>query len=249
MTDWLVVTDLDGTLLDHDSYDWAPAQPALDRLKRLAIPLVLNSSKTRAELRRLRQALALDTPFIAENGAVIDWGDGSGLGFAEPRQHLLDVLGRLREQGFAFEGFADWSQAEIAARTGLPLQEAALAAEREYTEPLLWQGGPESLAAFTQALAHQGLQAQQGGRFLTVMGQYSKGTAVQALRARYPGRQLIALGDSPNDLSLLEAADLAVVVKSPRSEALRPKVPTLRTRLPGPKGWNQAIEDILDNRS
>ncbi len=29
----LVFSDLDGTLLDHDSYRWAPARPALDGLK------------------------------------------------------------------------------------------------------------------------------------------------------------------------------------------------------------------------
>lgn len=28
----LVFTDLDGTLLDHESYDWSPARPALNRL-------------------------------------------------------------------------------------------------------------------------------------------------------------------------------------------------------------------------
>ena len=36
----VVVTDLDGCLLDARTYEWAAALPALDTLKRRAIPLV-----------------------------------------------------------------------------------------------------------------------------------------------------------------------------------------------------------------
>lgn len=35
---YLVFTDLDGTLLDHDTYSWEAARPALDRLKRQQVP-------------------------------------------------------------------------------------------------------------------------------------------------------------------------------------------------------------------
>lgn len=249
MTDWLVVTDLDGTLLDHQSYSWAPAKPALARLSELGIPVILNSSKTRSEIRQLRQQLSLSSPFIAENGAILDWGDGGAESFAEPRQHLLQVLAQLRDQGFAFAGFADWDRRQVARMTGLDQAQAALAMDREFTEPLLWQGDDDALAAFHQALARHGLQAQQGGRFLSVMGQYSKGACLSALRARYPGRRLIALGDSPNDAPMLDLADIAVVIRSPRSDLLSPLGPCIRTQQPGPAGWNQAIQDILDNRS
>lgn len=43
----ILFSDLDGTLLDHDTYDWSPAQPALKQLAALEVPLVLTSSKTR----------------------------------------------------------------------------------------------------------------------------------------------------------------------------------------------------------
>ena len=44
---------------------------------------------------------------------------------------------------------------------------------------------------------------------------------------------LIALGDSPNDLSLLAAADVAVVIKSGKSDQLDPQGPAtiIRTSL------------------
>jgi len=46
----VVFTDLDGTLLRHEDYSWLPAGPALAELRRRRIPLVIASSKTRAEI-------------------------------------------------------------------------------------------------------------------------------------------------------------------------------------------------------
>ena len=42
----IVATDLDGTLLDHYTYDWQPAARAIELLKQKCIPLVINTSKT-----------------------------------------------------------------------------------------------------------------------------------------------------------------------------------------------------------
>jgi len=68
---FLVFTDLDGTLLDHDTYDWEPAIPALDVCRERGVPVILVSSKTRAELDILRRRLSLKGPFISENGGGI----------------------------------------------------------------------------------------------------------------------------------------------------------------------------------
>jgi mannosyl-3-phosphoglycerate phosphatase len=57
----VVVTDVDGCLLD-ETYRWEPARPALDALKKRGIPLVLCSSKTRAEMEPLHADLGLDAP-------------------------------------------------------------------------------------------------------------------------------------------------------------------------------------------
>ena len=63
----IVFSDLDGSLLDHDTYDWAPARPALEALRESGIPLVLVSSKTLAELDDYRRQLDLRHPVVAEN--------------------------------------------------------------------------------------------------------------------------------------------------------------------------------------
>lgn len=54
----LIFTDLDGTLLDHESYDFTPARPMLARLAAMRAPVVLASSKTAAEIAEWQQGLA-----------------------------------------------------------------------------------------------------------------------------------------------------------------------------------------------
>ena len=112
----LVVTDLDGTLLDHDSYSHEAAQGALSLLEQLRIPVVFATSKTRAEVLALREELGNTDPFIAENGAAVliprryfesmpegcREHDGYWLReFAPPRSHWGPVLEPLRQSGEA----------------------------------------------------------------------------------------------------------------------------------------------------
>jgi len=64
----IVFTDLDGTLLDHHTYDYSPALPALAKLQERQIPLVFCTSKTAAEMIPFRTEIENVDPFIVENG-------------------------------------------------------------------------------------------------------------------------------------------------------------------------------------
>lgn len=253
MSALLVVTDLDGSLLDHHDYSFDAAQPSLDVIRQRGIPLVLCSSKTRAEMEVLQRQLAPGHPFICENGAAICAPGDDGVSveaLVPPRDEVLSVLARLRrEQGFRFTGFNDLSVEDIAGITGLSADAAALAAAREYSEPLRWEDGEERKQAFIQALQQHGLVALQGGRFLSVAGPGDKGRALRRLRTRYAAdATVIALGDSPNDESMLAAADIAVIIRSERSDSLAPVGPQriVRTRQHGPSGWQEAMSALLD---
>jgi mannosyl-3-phosphoglycerate phosphatase len=251
MSGLLIFTDLDGTLLDHDSYGYADAEPALKELRRRGIPLVLASSKTRLEMTEIHRELDLDAPFICENGAAICEPDGEPEALAMARAGVLEVLARLRrDYDFSFTGFNDCTDSDIAALTGLPPDRAALAAAREYSEPILWRDTPARRDLFLQLLSESGLQAQQGGRFLAISGPCDKAAAMAMVTERYVNRAgltTVALGDSPNDLAMLAAADIAVIVASARSADMQlpGKTQLIRTRQPGPRGWRSAILELL----
>ena len=255
----VVFTDLDGTLLDHDTYDWQPAAPVLEELKRRRIPVVLVSSKTLAELEEVRNELGLADPVIAENGAAFDVPDGY---FPRPLEWQADAVDRATLQrhldeirdDFDCVSFAELGTAGIAAATGLSPQQAMLANQREASEPILWNDTEQQLAEFTAAAAARGLRCTRGGRFVHLMGAVDKGDAVRKLcdayRQRWPGVKVesIALGDGPNDLGMLMAADIAVVIRGKHGQPmpLDGHLRVLRPEAPGPEGWALAMRALLE---
>ena len=212
------------------------------------------SPKSRTELLKLREELQLEFPFICENGAAVHWQENNRWqcqAFSPPRETIDVVLQELRRTcDYCFTAFMDCTSEQIADLTDLPLEKARLASAREYTEPLLWQDSPEKLHRFLQQLRERGLQGIQGGRFLSIMGEFSKASAMKWLMQHYQSHAptlTVALGDSPNDEAMLQTADIAVVIQSDRSAQLEVNQPkwVIRTTQPGPAGWQDAMERIL----
>jgi mannosyl-3-phosphoglycerate phosphatase len=247
----IVFTDLDGTLLDHHSYDYAPALPALDALKQRGIPVILASSKTAAEIAPLRAELGLSMhPAIVENGAgLLPAGGKAGddnSAYLRLRAALDQVPPDLRA---LYIGGGDMSAAAVAAHPGLPLPQAALAKTRNFSEPGIWTGTPDQQAAFQDALTGLGVSHRFGGRYLTLSFGRTKADQMEAIRAHYGARHVIALGDAPNDLEMLVAADHPIVITNAQAtplsvpDTLQPRL--IRSTLPGPSGWNETISALL----
>ncbi len=267
----IVFTDLDGTLLDAATYTFDAAQEALDALRARAVPLILVSSKTRAEMEPLRHRLGLADPFVVENGGAVFipkgyfpfpvlWAEVRGtfqvIELGTPCARLRTALKEIGQAvGCRLAGFGNMSLDQVMSLTGLPYQEAVLAKQREYDEPFLIEG-PGNLAGAVRRMAEaRGLRCTRGGRFYHLLGDSDKGKACQILIDCYrqvasrQGQPLltIALGDSLNDLPMLALADRPVLVRRPDGSydkaAWAPGL--VRTDGIGPSGWNQAILDIL----
>jgi mannosyl-3-phosphoglycerate phosphatase len=227
----VVFTDLDGTFLDHDTYSWAAAAPALAEIRRRGYPLVFVTSKTRAEVAALRADVGLPGEDITENGA-------HSRGY-EWLCRQLDEAGR--RTGVAVRGFHQMSPEEIAQAAALPLERARLAAQREHAEPFQILD-PERAKDLLAELEKMGLRWTRGGRFHHVFERGGKGEAVRAMLERYRGAVSIGLGDAPNDIPMLEAVDYPIVMRSANEAQLRRALPHAAvTRLPGPAGWSEAL--------
>ncbi|MEB3321779.1 MAG: HAD-IIB family hydrolase [Synechococcaceae cyanobacterium] len=263
MSGWWVVSDLDGTLLDH-RYDWSPAAGTLERLRQRGIPVIPCTSKTAWEVRRFRRAAGLCDPFIVENGGAVLGEEAGGewrLVLGRPAGELQDALAGIAAAiGRPLRALADCSPAEVTALTGLRGEEARRAREREWSVPFLLPCGTAEAAARADwgpllgAAAARGLKVVLGNRMAHLIDAATdKGRALDALRARCaaPGTRVLALGDSPNDEALLEAADVAVVVPGPEGPhpGLRAGIAAGRYRLaPAPHGagWAAVVEDLID---
>ncbi len=257
----IIFTDLDGTLLDHHDYNFDAAQPALNELSRRNIPVIINSSKTYAEIKDLRIKMHNNSAFAVENGAAVYYPtQGSGQAeqleqtiLGKPLPFILEQLAELRSRfHFQFQSFADMSNETVAEITGLSVESASLAKQRQASEPLLWQDSADNLEIFKQQLAKNQLQLLQGGRFYHVMGQNDKSLAMAWLLNNYyqtPKQTVIALGDSANDRKMLECADFAAIIrKTDHSYLAIEKDPEAVFNSPdvAPLGWRQAIDFIFN---
>lgn len=266
----VVFTDLDGTLLDAETYSYAESLPALSKVLSLPGAVVLCSSKTRNEIASLRDELRLNHPFIVENGGGVYVPESyfpfslegaipegrlqkiaPGAGIDRLRQALKDTAAKL---GATVRSFESMSVAEISQHTGLTFPQAAAAAAREFDEPFLIEDGePKALIA---ALEKQGFWVVEGGRFFHLTGKHDKGYAVKLLLNSYrrvnPSVVSVGLGDSANDVSFLREVDHPVLIRS-RDGSWNPKVlsemPAIqKSREPGPRGWSESVERILEEK-
>ena len=269
MEKFLFITDLDASLLQHD-YSYEEAKPTLQSIRDLGYPLVLNSSKTLAELSVFAEEIHTLAPVIAENGSTVGVRPETGLitppnahcigpytiiNTGPNRQSILSVAHTLRLQHhYQFSGFADWSAEHLAEITGLLPAQAELAKQRHGTEPILWQDSESRLQDFIGKLAEDGIQVVRGGKFIHLMGQVDKADGTQLVIDLYQAAEpdtrwtTVAIGDSENDLLMLERADIAVVIPHDGTIRIRPTNPNTHfAKHNASQGWAEAVQTILDH--
>lgn len=267
----IIYSDLDGTLLDHYTYSSAPASTTLALLKAKGVPVVLNTSKTYQEVADIAAALDTQAPIIVENGAAIyfpkslisafklpdtiDAGDYVKVAFTQPHAHWLSLLDKVDERFKPkFSSFSQLGVAGIVEHTGLSTENAEKASQREYGEPVAWLGDQAEKTEFLRNLRALGAHPVEGGRFIHVCGNCSKGEALNWLTAQYQhdiynnnSVTTIALGDGNNDVPMLEVADYAIRVRSPAHQppTLERDDNTITTDAYGPEGWSEALTSLF----
>lgn len=268
MTQLIIFTDLDGTLLNGETYDYAATLPIIQQLKSLKIPVVPVTSKTRAEVSTLRQDLGLTDPFVTENGSgifievnhnpfkaapgeqeddyyVVDLG----CPYVQARAGLRVIANELRH---SLLGFGDMTIERLQKYTGLSAKDAQEAKAREFSEPFIT---PKAVTSeqIVEAVEAIGFKVVVGDRFSHLIGpDAGKGNAVKRLVALYksilpPDETIvtIGLGNSPNDLDMLENVDHPIVL--PGVKGPHPQLGNQGWQIapsPAPQGWVDAITAI-----
>lgn len=258
-TNWWIVTDIDGTLMDHN-YDLKPALPTIKWLNELSIPVIPCTSKTAAEVRDLRKNIGLNDPFIVENGGAIYGNDPSSnleweLILGEKYEKLRSKLRLISlKLGYSLMPLNDLSQVEISELTGLTGKAIELALDRQWSVPFL--NPPDSdRKRLGEIASGLGATIYQGNRMSHLLAKGShKGKAVIRLKEflNQPDAKIIALGDSQNDLPLLEIADKPIVVpgKEGPNPFLREGISSGKFSLapaPHSAGWSLAVRKIISD--
>ena len=265
----VIFTDLDGTLLDLETYSYDRALPSIEYLRSQNIPIIFCSVKTKAEQEAYRKELQINDPFIVENGGAIFVSQGyfpfdfeyheakDGYLVIElgiPYRQIREILVQIRDDtGINFRGFGDMSVEEVASLAHLDLKAAQRAKDREYDETLNLDGTPDETNKVLNAIKGKGFSYISGGRYYDVTGPNDKGKATRILIDLFNRKlgpiRTIALGDSSNDLPMLSAVDIPVLVQKPGVTWEEVDMPHLyRVEGIGPEGWARAATEIIEQR-
>lgn len=263
-TNSLIFTDLDGTLLNHHDYRYEPVLPLVDSLTHDGVLIVLATSKTLPEVVSWQERLGIAGPFMVENGSAVyfpesEYGRDDLPGQVDTEEGWLRVLlgARMDELDRFLAPYADRVTSfiscpidEAMALTSLGEADVQLARQRSYSIPLVVDD--EALSSVMRKEAEvAGLRMLKGGRFMHLQGNADKGMALRLVKdvidRKVGAPQVsIALGDNENDLDMLEAADIGVVVRTDRGHQVRIERPgTIYTEQTAPEGWVEGVEAAL----
>ena len=254
---WLVITDLDGTLLDHE-YDLTPALTTLNWLRNEGIPVIPCTSKTASEVVDFRKVISSTDPYIVENGGAIYGLKGENnkeleLILGRPYEELRPVLNHLsKDIDYPLKALKDISNEEVHILTGLTGQAISKAKERLWSVPFL--NPPKDLIEKLISKSHEyNVKIYQGNLMCHLICEKSdKGRAVLELK-RFINQsdiRVLALGDSHNDLPLLRAADIAAVIpgKSGPNQKLINGLKGTKYQIatkPHAEGWAEIIKNNI----
>jgi mannosyl-3-phosphoglycerate phosphatase len=145
----LFFTDLDDLIIDSKSCSFRKSMPAVNKIRN-KVPLIICSSKTRAEIEHIRSKLKINDPFISENGGAVfipksyfdfDFDFDKKIGeylviqLGTDYVRIRNLIDRIKMQGIPLKCFGDMSANDIRSETGIPLPQAKFAKMREYDEP------------------------------------------------------------------------------------------------------------------
>jgi len=229
----VIFTDLDGTLLDK-KYSFESAKPAIEILKEQKIPLVIVTSKTRAEIEIYRKKLGNKHPFVSENGGGVFIPVGyfkdenlkkmvvsekyKIIKLGIDYKKLVDALDKIEEK-IKVRGFSDMTAKELVKHSGLSLREAKLAKKREFDEAFSLEHKKDEKELF-RLIEKYNLNYTKGGLYYHILGDNDKGKAVQLLIDMFEKKlgkiESVGLGDSYNDKPMLKITNKSFFVDGPR---------------------------------
>ena len=213
-----VVSDVDGTLMDH-SYDLSPAKETIKKLQKLSIPVILCTSKTASEVKVIRKELNLTDPYIVENGAAI-YGESlknvnGKIILGKKYETLEEILNFIsKEIDYKLIPLNNLTDHEATELTGLKGNSLNLMRDRHWSMPFL--NHPTYLEERINICCKKfNVDIFKGNRMSHLLSINSnKGKAINTLKkySNIQNIQIIGLGDSPNDVPLLLNSDIKIVI-------------------------------------
>ena len=259
----LIFTDLDGSLLNHNNFEFREIKDFILKCIKNGIKIIPNTSKTKSEIQVFLDQLGHNLPFVVENGAAIHNLDlvhpkfkfrNNALVFSRSVSKILKLFEKSIPIEFQKRCFflKDMSSKEQMKILGLNKKYLPFALNREYSMPLVFDGSKELVNEFTFILKKIGMKLHEGGRIYNICDDCSKGKAMTTLIEKLKNdfnfnSYTIVVGDSPNDISMLKISDQPCVIPLPNKKNLNhlkgQKI--IRATQSAPRGWEEVVRASL----
>ncbi len=255
----LIFTDLDGSLLDKETFKFDVINDYFKELVRNGIIIIPNSSKSQAELLDFNEQNNLDLSFIAENGSSIHglnkihynlpdkiiisrtineirnvYEENISLDFKNKTTHILELEIEVQQKIL-----------------GLPLDKIKLAIKRDHSLPIKFNGTEIEKNEFTKILKNSGLTIQTGGRVMNVCDNVNKSIAMskalQLIKKQLDDEIItIGVGDNENDIEMIKQTDYPCLVKNDNFDSSLINIDNLiKSSEPSPLGWADVIKTAI----
>ena len=261
----IIFTDLDGTLLNEESFSYKQIINFIKNLLKLDnFFIFFISSKTKEEMINLRKKMNINVPLIYENGAGIYDLKFCNL-IKEPLKKNIVLakqkIKEIKKKTKLFHGFKssirfldsmDIKEAKTV--LGLPTDEIQFAIDRKFSRLFLFNGDDSFFKNLKIQASKNSLSINKGGRVYSISDNFTKADAFKfvknKIKKNYPHSSFIGLGDSENDKKLLEAVDFACIIKNKNKKLdLNKKTNFIfRSKYEAPFGWREIIKKVMKLR-
>ena len=238
MTIRLVACDLDGTLIGPDLVFSPRLREAVRRARAQGVTVTLATGRGYPSTRHFARELEIRAPLVCYQGAQVTEGDGSILYESLlPRRHLVPAIDLCRGRGWELSAYCDdqiyqttraYDQPFYDRWFGLPIRRVRNLLEALPGDPIkfiITAPTPQEADGIERALRTlpngQFQVMRSHARFVEGLARnVSKGDGVSRL-ARHLGiarEEVMAIGDSENDRSMVAWAGLGVAIGNATAE-------------------------------
>ncbi len=266
MTKFIVFSDLDGSFLNEKTYSFGSLKNYINNLNS-NIEIIFVTSKTYDEVLKIKKKLNINYPFAVENGACIffplDYFKNSQVkyNFIKYKKHIGLKISNLKsddiynnfnylKEKYRFLFYNELSEKKILKITNLNYKDIKLSKIRQFSNPIYWEDSLFKKQKFKKEIYSMKKRVSifDGGRFLHILDNYDKGIAVKKIleikkKIDTPFKT-ISIGDSENDIPMLELTDFACIIKSKRNIVLKNKN-IFKSNLIAPEGWRESLDYCL----
>ena len=265
MKRYLIFTDLDGTLLDHENYSFGVNKKTISTIINNKNEIIFNTSKTFSECKKLLKELKLlNMPFSTENGAVIyfpkirfnkiknssSFGRYWSVRIAKLSSKNWYQFLKLKQKKYNFFIAQDLSPKILKKYTNLNNTNMML--DREASQIILWEDNLTKLKLFKKDLKSEkdGVLIK-GSRFMQISSICNKRIAKKLISHAYDIQfrdkysiNTIALGDSKNDIDMLNSCKYSCLIKNSTGTHVKlrsNKKNVFKSSKLAPDGWGEVL--------